>query len=124
MLYKLIIIDETHPLCGKTVMGDLRYYGGGMNLYFGKTKDGEIELVSSQINEEYYWEQRGKKAIEKLGAKVGDRVEIIRTGSGHFKQGWTEAGLHTITKIDPVGHVEFDNGEADFFRPIVKPVYS
>ena len=55
-----------------------------------------------------------------LGAKVGDVVRIVESGSGTVGKGFYISDNHVITGIDWTGHVEFDGGKAVMFRPRVQ----
>lgn len=63
-----------------------------------------------------------KKIIEVLGAKIGDRVSILKEGSGSYTSQWKVEGEHLITDIDYIGYVTFDYGEATLFKPKVKVI--
>lgn len=71
-------------------------------------------------DEENYHKQELQKVIESLGANIGDKVVILKGGSGSYSANWDNEGEHTITNIDFTGNIEFDNGKAKIFRPIVK----
>ncbi|WWU66656.1 hypothetical protein QJR26_18100 (plasmid) [Clostridium baratii] len=60
-----------------------------------------------------------EKFIEALGAKIGDRVIILKEGSGSYTSQWNLEGEHLITDIDYIGYVTFDYGEATIFKPKV-----
>jgi hypothetical protein len=62
------------------------------------------------------------KELERLGAKVGDMVNIVRSGSGSYRHGWNDKDTHKITKITSNGYVQFDNGMAEMFRPDVEVI--
>lgn len=63
-----------------------------------------------------------KKIIEVLGAKIGDRVSILKESSGSYTNKWKVEGEHLITDIDYIGYVTFDYGEATLFKPKVKVI--
>lgn len=55
-----------------------------------------------------------EKFIETLGAKIGDRVIILKEGSGSYTSQWKVDGEHLITDID--------YGEATIFKPKEKVI--
>lgn len=125
---KIRVTDKDHEFYGKEIEGSLFYYdvghtGDSDDLYVAKTPDGkEITLLTRQIDEDYYNLQCLDNEIKELGANVGDKVRIIKSGSGCMSNGWKQEGIHEITKISSTGCVVFDNGAADMFRPKVKKV--
>lgn len=129
-MFDIKIIDFESEFYGQTLKGSCFYYdinhtGDSDDLYIAVTKDGrKIKLLSSQIDEEYYHSQELEKVIKKLGAKIGDKVVILETGSGSYSSYWKQEGVHNITDIDSTGHITFDNGSATIFRPKVKVVTS
>lgn len=120
----VLITDKKHELCGKEVKGSLIYYdinhtGSSPDLFTAEHEGCSFRLLSTQIDAEHYNNQLANSEIERLGANVGDLVEITRTGSGSFCRDWNQAGEHLITKISSHGQVEFDHGKASCFRPDV-----
>lgn len=101
---------------------DVYHTGDSPDLYIVKTPDGDKRFLSTQIDVDYYKAQRLVEEIERLGAKVGDRVIITRSGSGCSKADFKIDESHVITDIDYMGYVDFDNGAAKNFRPDVKVV--
>lgn len=128
MSYEIKVTDKKHPAFGKKLNGAIIYYdyahtGSSPHLLHATDKEGnKYRLLSNQIDIEHYEAQEIAEEIERLGAKVGDIVRILRSGSGSYSGKWKSKGEHVITKIDPSGHVEFDNGEASMFRPDVEKV--
>ncbi len=127
--HKVKITDPKSPLYGQILDGaciyiDIYHIGsGGIDLYRVTDNSGnEDRLLSTQIDVEHYEKQLRAEEIARLGADVGDTVMIDRTGGGSFKVGFSTEIPHVITKISPGGYVEFDNGEADCFRPDVRVV--
>lgn len=131
----VIIIDKNDVNCGKEFPGWLAfhdvYYRGGTTLpvedLYLVTIDGqERRYVSSQIDVEHYKVQLLKEEIDRLGAKIGDKVRVIHETSGSYGKRYYDRekgdGFHTITDIDCYGHVTFDNGEANMFRPEVEVI--
>lgn len=125
MSYDIRVIDKNCLLYGKQLTGSILYYdiyhtGSGPDLLQVQDEDGnKYRLLSNQIDINHYHKQEIAKETERLGAKVGDRVLITKTGSGSFRMGFDPEETHVITKIDCSGHVEFDNGAAEMFRPDV-----
>jgi len=128
------ITDKYDVNCGKEFPGWLAYHDlyhrGGTNqpiedLYLVTIDGNERRYVSSQI-EEHYREQILKEEIKNLGAKVGDKVRVLKETSGSYGKQYydrkSKNGFHTITKIECYGHVTFDNGEAEMFRPTVEVI--
>lgn len=121
------ITDKKHKYFGQELEGYCFYYdyqhtGNSPDIYIIKTPEGERKILSTQIDVEHYENQRLYKEIERLGANVGDKVRIIKSGSGGSKVGFNLNEPHIITNISPSGHVYFDNGMADMFRPTVEIV--
>lgn len=101
---------------------DYQYTGSSPDLFTIKTSDGDVTITSDKIDIEHYEVQLLEEELERLGAKVGDVVKIIRAGSGSFMRGWDNKVPHIITKITSGGYVEFDNGMGKMFRPDVEVV--
>lgn len=101
---------------------DYQYTGSSPDLFTIKTPDGDVTITSDKIDVEHYEAQLLEEQLERLGAKTGDTVRIIRSGSGSYKRGWDEKALHTITKITSGGYVQFDDGLAVTFRPDVEVI--
>lgn len=125
-MFNIKVTDAKSKYFGQTLKGGVFYYdikhtGDSDDLYIATTEDGDkIQLLSSQIDEEYYHKQELDEVIKEIGANIGDKVEIIETGSGSYSRGWQKEGIHEITNIDFTGHVTFDNGKAEIFRPKVQ----
>jgi len=126
MSYDIKVIDEKSLLYGKKLIGAIIYYdinhtGDSPDLLFAQDEEDKIyRLLSNQIDEDYYHEQEKDSEIRRLGANVGDRVIIIKSGSGYSKRDFDPKEPHVITKIDYTGHVEFDSGMGSMFRPTIK----
>ncbi|MCD9517098.1 hypothetical protein [Photobacterium carnosum] len=123
----VIITDEAHELFGKELSGHLCYYdinhtGSSPDLFQVKWQGNIVRLLSTQVNVKHYEGQNLVKEMARLGANVGDVVEIVEIGSGSFSSGWIKSGKHVISKITECGHVEFDHGKAFCFRPVVRIV--
>lgn len=123
----VIITDKDHELFGKELDGHLCYYdinhtGSSPDLFQVKWQGETVRLLSTQVDVEHYESQNLAKELERLGANVGDVVEIVETGSGSFCAGWVQAGKHVISKVTECGRVEFDHGKASCFRPVVRHV--
>ena len=124
---KLKVIDKNSEYFGQELDGEVFYFdiahtGESDDLYVAETKDGKsVNLLTSQIDEEYYKEQKLAEFIKELGANVGDSVEILEAGSGIYSYGWNKEGIHKIVKIGLSG-VVFDNGDATIVRPRVRKV--
>jgi len=129
------IIDKNDVNCGKEFPGCLVYHDlyrrGGTNqpiedLYLVTIDGNERRYVSSQIDVEHYKAQLLKEEIESLGAKIGDKVKVLKDTSGSYGAKFfkrrDEIGFHTITDITSSGHVSFDDGEAVMFRPKVEVI--
>lgn len=101
---------------GGCVYYDLYHTGSSPDLYIVKTPDGERRYLSTQIDEDHYKAQLFTEEVERLGAKVGDKVIITRTGGGTFRAGFKADEPHIITGIDYLGYVKFDNGTAECFK--------
>lgn len=101
---------------------DYKHTGSSPDLFTIKTSDGDVTITSDKIDVEHYEAQLLEDELKRLGANVGDTVNIIRAGSGSYMRGWDNKSLHTITKITSGGYVEFDNGMGKMFRPEVKVV--
>lgn len=101
---------------------DYQYTGSSPDLFTIKTPDGDVTITSDNIDVEHYEAQLLEEQLERLGAKIGDTVRIIRSGGGSYKRGWDEKVLHTITKITSGGYVQFDDGLAETFRPDVEVI--
>lgn len=125
---KVRVTDPTHELFGQEVEGGIIYYdihhrGGRPDLYQVKTPEGKTyRLLTDQIDAEYYYAQEIAREVERIGANVGDSVLIIEPRSNHSRLGFDWKAPHVITKIDPSGNVDFDNGMASCFRPVVQIV--
>lgn len=119
----VIITDPAHPFFNQEVSGDCAYYDvyhrgpSGPDLFLIETSEGKACILSTQIDQDHYWSQRRRQEIEKLGANVGDRVKITNPHSGGSKVVFDWDEPHIITKIDPYGNVEWDDGAAWGFRP-------
>jgi hypothetical protein len=123
---KIKIIDQKSKYYGMELEGSRIYYdyahtGNSGDLYMANTDDGKIQFFTRQIDEKHYENQLLEKEVERLGANVRDVVVITRTGSGCYYPSWV-VGEHVITKIDSLGHVEFDNGKGTMFRPDVEKI--
>jgi hypothetical protein len=119
------IIDGKYA--GQIFEGHRFYYdhlhtGSSPDLFIVKTPDGEITITSDRIDVEHYEKQLLDDELERLGAKVGDVVKIIRSGSGSYRHGWKEKTHHKITRITSHGYVQFDDGMAEMFRPDVEVI--
>ena len=124
---KVRVTDAKSQYYGQEFEGHCFYYdihhtGKSPDLFIIKTTDGDKQILSTSIDTEHYWNQRRQEHIDILGANVGDTVLINRTGSCSMNRDFDISKLHTITKIDSSGHVEFDNGAANCFRPDVTKV--
>jgi hypothetical protein len=126
--YQLTVTDETSPYFGQILTGVIIYYdlyhtGSSPHLLAAKDAEGKsVRLLSTQIDIDDYYRQEREQEITRLGANVGDTVKILKSGSGSFVAGWSHDGFHVITRIDPSGHVTFDDGAAAIFRPTVEVV--
>lgn len=98
---------------------DYQYTGSSPDLFTIVTPTGNVTITSDKIDVNHYEAQLLEDELERLGAKVGDIVNIVRTGSGSFMRGWDDKVTHIITRITPSGYVEFDNGLGKMFRPDV-----
>lgn len=122
-MFEIKVIDKNSKYFGETLKGSVCYYdikhtGNSDDLYIAVTEDGEkVKLLSSQIDEEFYHEQELEQVTKEIGAKIGDKVIILKDGSGSYKKDWQQEGVHVVTKIDFTGHVTFDDGMATIFRP-------
>lgn len=125
----VIITDKNDVNCGKEFPGWLAfydvYYRGGTGLpiedLYIVTIDGkEHRYLSSQIDTGHYKSQELKNEIERLGANIGDKVRILKSGSGRYHSYFMKEPFHIITDIQSNGYVIFDNGAAEMFRPIVE----
>lgn len=124
------ITDVNSAYYGQEFEGNCIYYDvyhtgstkekPAVDLFSVQTPEGSRKFLSTQIDAEYYWEQRRQEQIKELGADVGDIVLIIEPRSNYSKLGFDWKAAHKITKIDSSGHVEFDNGMATCFRPVMK----
>jgi hypothetical protein len=129
---KILITDPNDEFVGQKLTGHCVfydvYYRGGTgqpieDLFLATLPDGsKKKYLSSQINTMHYEGQLLEEEIERLGAKVGDIVKIVRTGSGSYSSGFKADEPQTITKIDSTGYVEFSNGIARMFRPDVEVI--
>jgi hypothetical protein len=124
---KVKVTDPESPYCGQEFEGNCVYYdlyhtGSSPDLFNIKTPEGSVNLLSTQIDEDHYWNQRRQEHIERLGADVGDTVIVTQYGGGSFDRNFKYHEPHLITKIDSSGYVEFDNGAAKTFRPDVTKV--
>lgn len=124
---KIRVTDPNHKYFGQELEGaiwylDIRHTGNSDDLYIATTPDGDIRLLTSQIDEQYYKEQCLQEQLKELGVNIGDKVRIIKGGSGGCKAGWDSKGVHIVTDVDSTGHVTFDNGLADMFRPKLEKV--
>lgn len=131
----VIITDKNDVNFGKEFPGWLAfhdvYYRGGTTLpvedLYLVTIDGqERRYVSSQIDVEHYQAQLLKEETERIGAKIGDKVRVLRETSGCYGKRYYDRkknkGFHTITDINYCGNVTFDNGEANMFRPEIEVI--
>lgn len=130
----VLITDKNDANCGKSFPGYIAYYdvffrGGSSlpieDLYIVCIDGVDHRYLTSQVDANNYDEQLRQKEIERLGAKVGDKVRVLdSTNGGNFTYEFAmrEAikGTHTITHIYSSGHVQFDMGEACIFRPKVE----
>lgn len=110
---------------GRVFEGHRFYYdhlhtGSSPDLFTIRTPEGEITITSDRIDVQHYEEQLLCDELVRLGAKVGDTVEIVRSGSGSYNHGWNKNVPHKITRITSSGYVQFDDGMAEMFRPDVK----
>ena len=127
-MYKILITDKKHELYEQILEGgmaycDIRHTGNSEDLYIVQKENGEaVQLLSTQIDVDYYNDQLLAEEVKKLGANVGELVTIQETGGGSFKCDWKKDGVHTITNVDFLGYVTFDNGMAKCFRPSVTVV--
>lgn len=122
-MFDIKIIDKESEFYGQSLKGSCLYYdikhtGDSDDLYIAETKDGrKINLLSSQIDEEYYRKQELQEVRKQLGVGIGDNVIILEGGSGSYSRDWEKEGIHVVTNIDSTGHVTFDGGRATIFRP-------
>jgi len=121
------VTDPKSPYCGQEFEGGCFYYdihhtGSSPDLFIIHTPDGDKQILSTGIDTEHYWNQRRDEEIKRLGADVGDTVLITETGSCYGRHGFDYKAPHVITKIDSVGHVEFDDGMGSCFRPVVQVI--
>lgn len=127
-MYKILITDKGHELYGQTLEGamvycDIRHTGNSEDLYHVQKENGDtVQLLSTQVDVGFYEEQLLAEQMKRLGANIGDIVTIQETGGGSFKCGWKKEGLHTITDVDCLGYVTFDDGMANCFRPSITVV--
>lgn len=125
VMYKILVTDKNHELCGQILDGamiycDIRHTGNSEDLYQVHKANGDTaQLLSTQVDVEFYEEQLLAEEMKRLGANIGDIVTIQETGGGSYKCGWKKEGLHTITDVSCLGYVTFDDGMAHCFRPIV-----
>lgn len=101
---------------------DYRHTGSSPDLFFILTEDGEVTITSDKIDIKHYEDQLLIEELKRLGAKVGDTVRIVRSGSGSYCKGWKAKDTHKITRITSGGYVQFDEGMAEMFRPDVELV--
>jgi len=126
--YEIRVTDPQSPYCGQMLRGYIIYYdvnhtGDSPHLIRAIDHEGKsVRLLSSQCDMAHYEAQEVAEHIERMGANVGDFVRIIETGSGAYRQGWKLEGIHRITRVDPNGSVEFDDGLGTIFRPVVEVV--
>ncbi|MFB0841818.1 hypothetical protein [Paenibacillus oleatilyticus] len=125
MEYTVKVTDPNHKYYGQELPGNCFYYdinhtGNSPDLFILEAPEGSIRILSTQIDEDHYWNQRRETHIKRLGANVGDTVRIIRSGSCKSKANFDWSKPHVITKIDCNGYVEWDGGEAQSFRPDVE----
>ena len=113
-------IYEGQILEGSRVYYDYLHTGNSPDLFAVKTPDGEMMMISDDIDVEDYESQLLQEQIERLGAKVGDFVKITHSGSGTSNKGFNENACHQITKITSSGYVQFDDGMAEMFQPEVE----
>ena len=121
------VTDKTHVHYGKTFEGrriffDYQYTGNSPDVFQIITANGKETILSTQIDADDYERQEIEKEMARLGAKAGDVVKIIKSGSGSYSANFEEEDIHVITTISPSGHVTFDEGEATIFRPIVQVI--
>ena len=128
MSYDIKVTDQKSPLFGKKLVGGIVYYdlyhtGNSPDLLQVTDEEGnKYQILSNQINVEHYNNQEIAEEINRLGANIGDKVIITRSGSGSYWPGFNLKDPHVITGIHFTGDVEFDNGNAKMFRPDVKLV--
>jgi len=126
--YEIRVTDPKSPLCGQVVYGyivyfDINHTGNSPDLIHATTREGKrVKLLSSQCDMGHYKAQELAEQVKRLGAKIGDKVRIVKSGSGTYGAGWRDEGVHEITNIDNVGYVEFDHGLGSMFRPAVEVV--
>ena len=115
------VIDTTSEFYEQEYPLVMRYYGPPDRFYF-RTPDGKTHgALESDIDLEYLTQQELSYEKELLGADVGDTVMILENASGSYNHRFKMfERSHRITQIYPSGHVEFDNGDARMFRPIVR----
>lgn len=116
------IIDGKYKgqiLEGHRVYYDHLHTGSSPDLFVIKTANREVTIASDCIDIPHYEKQLLQEELARLGANVGDVVQIIRYGSGYYKRDWDETLPHRITEITPIGYVVFDDGLAEMFRPDV-----
>jgi hypothetical protein len=101
---------------------DHLHTGNSPDLFTIETPEGRVTITSDRIDVEHYEEQLMIEELERLGAKVGDTVNIIRSGSGSYRKGWNDTVSHKITRITSNGYIQFDDGMAEMFRPDVEVV--
>jgi hypothetical protein len=121
------IIDTQSKYYGQELKGFCTYYdykhtGSSPDLYSVETPEGTVMMESTKIDVNHYRQQELEKELKRLGAKIGDKVRIIKSGSGSYSHGFDRKGVHIITKVSTAGNVEFNNGEANIFRPVVELV--
>lgn len=127
-MFTVKITDPESKLFGKTlsvemIYLDYKHTGDSPNIIYAKDDEGTTHIfLSTEIDEADLKQQKIQKITEELGAQEGDKVLIISTGSYYTIRHFDFSVPHTITSIFPTGHVEFDDGAASCFRPIIKKI--
>jgi len=110
---------------GACIYYDIHHTGGNnvVDLFRAEIKPGEKKtFYSTQIDVPHYENQLLQERINELGANVGDTVIILELGSGSYKAKFDMSKPYLITNITSSGHVQFNNGEADIFRPKIQKI--
>ena len=111
------VTSKEHKLCGLILEGervyhDLYHTGSSPDLFMVQYKGEKHKALSTDIDVEHFDAQLMAECVAKLGAKVGDKVKVLYSGSGSYSSGWKQDVPHYITKIDSSGHVSFDGGSS------------
>lgn len=116
-MHKIKITDKDHPLFGQEVPGYCFYYdvnhtGDSPDLFLYEVDGEKYKIISTQIDVDHYNAQLFQNVIKKVGANVGDVVNIVEHGGGSFAAKFDTRIPHKITKISHTGYVEFDGGSS------------